>query len=99
MLGFGIGQAVCSAGSRHWGIGGTAWQIALMAAAGAVTVLAVLASLAVVRGTRDTEYDGTPPGGRWRFFALAGATANVLFLAIILNTGLMALHHFPCRQS
>ncbi len=99
VVGYGIGQAACSAGSRRWGIDGTAWQIALLAAAATVTVLAGAASLAVLRGTRDTEYDGTPPGGRRRFFAYAAVAANVLFLGIILNTGLVALHHFPCHQS
>jgi hypothetical protein len=99
VMGYGVGQAACSAGSRHWGIGGKAWQVALMAGAGAVAVLALVAAVVVLRATRDTEYDGTPPDGRRRFFAHAAAAANVVFLAIILNTGLVALHHFPCHQS
>jgi hypothetical protein len=99
VMGFGVGQAACSAGSRHWGIDGKAWQIALMAGAGIVALLALASALLVLRATRDTEYDGTPPGGRRRFFAYAGVAANVLFLAIIVNTGLVSLYHFPCHQS
>jgi hypothetical protein len=99
VLGYGIGQAACSPAGRGWGIGGGVWQAALLAAAAAVTLLALLASAFVIRQTRETDYDGTPPDGRRRFFAIASAMANVLFLAIILNTGIVALHHFPCRQS
>ena len=99
VMGFGVGQAACSAGSRHWGIDGKAWQVALMTGAGVVTLLALVSALLVLRATRDTEYDGTPPDGRRRFFAYAGVAANVLFLGIIVNTGLVALYHFPCHQS
>jgi hypothetical protein len=64
-----------------------------------VALLAAIASLVVVRATRDTGYEGTPPGGRRRFFALAATAANILFLAIILSTGIVSLYHLPCRQS
>jgi hypothetical protein len=99
VVGFGVGQAACSAAGSSWGIGGTTWQIALTAAAGLVALLAMIASVVVIRATRDSAYDGTPPSGRRRFFALAAAAGNVLFLAIILNTGIVSLYHFPCRQS
>ena len=99
VLGFGVGQAACSPAGARWGIGGTGWEIGLTAAAGSVTLLAALASLAVIRGTSETGYDGVPPAGRRRFFALAALAANGLFLAIILNTGIVSLSHFPCRQS
>jgi len=99
VVGYGIGQAQCSAAASAFGIAPKAWQAAACAAAALVAVLAEAAAVAVVRATRDTEYEGTPPGGRRRFFALASTAANLLFLAIILNTGLASLHHFPCRQS
>ena len=99
VMGFGVGEASCAAGSARWGINGKAWQIGLMAGAGVVALTALASALLVLRATRDTEYDGTPPGGRRRFFGHAGALADVLFLAIIVNTGLVALHHFPCVQS
>jgi hypothetical protein len=99
VLGYGFAQAACSPGGSRLGTGTTVPQLALTAAAGLVTVLAALAALAVVRATREGEYDGPPPTGRHRFFALAAVAANVLFLAIILNTGLLSVHEFPCRQS
>jgi hypothetical protein len=99
VTGYGVGQAACSAGSSRWGIGGKTWEIALMAGAGAVALLALVSAVLVLRATRDTDHEGTPPDGRRHFFAYAAVAANVLFLAIILNTGLVALHHFPCRQS
>jgi hypothetical protein len=99
VMGFGVGEASCAAGSARWGINGKAWQIGLMAGAGVVALAALASALVVLRATRDTAYDGTPPGGRRRFFGHAGVLADVLFLAIIVNTGLVALHHFPCHQS
>jgi hypothetical protein len=98
-VGYGIAQADCSPAAGRLGIDPKAWEAAAFAAAALVTVLAEAAALAVVRATRDTGYEGRPPAGRRRFFALASTAANVLFLAIILNTGLVSLHHFPCRQS
>jgi hypothetical protein len=99
VVGYGVGQGTCSPGGRDWGIGATVWEIALLTAAAVVTLLALAASVLVIRETRETEYDGTPPDGRRRFFAIAAAMGNVLFLAIILNTGIVSLSHFPCRQS
>ena len=99
VLGFGFAQAACSPGGSRLGTGTTVPQLALTAAAGLVAVLAALAALAVALATRGDDYDGPPPTGRRRFFALAAVAANVLFLAIILNTGLLSVYQFPCRQS
>jgi hypothetical protein len=99
VIGFGVGQAACAAAGRRWGIGTTAWEATATGIAAFITVLAAVSAFVIVRETRDTEYDGIPPGGRRRFFAIASAMANVLFLAIIVNTGIMAVYQFPCRQS
>jgi hypothetical protein len=99
VLGFGLAQAACSPGGSRLGTGTTVPQLALTASTGLVTVLATLAALAVAMATREGEYDGPPPTGRRRFFALAAVAANLLFLAIILNTGLLSVYQFPCRQS
>ena len=99
VVGFGTAQADCAPAGRLFGIDPKAWQIGAFVAAALVALAAEGASILVVRSTRETGYDGTPPSGRWRFFALASAAANVLFLAIILATGLGSLAQFPCRQS
>jgi hypothetical protein len=99
VVGFGIAQAECSQGGSRFGIDPKTWEAAAFAAAAFVVVLAEVAAIAVVRATRNSEYDGPPPTGRRRFFALASTAANVLFLAIVLETGLGSLHHFPCGQS
>jgi hypothetical protein len=99
VLGYGLAQSACSPGGSRLGVGTTVPQLALTAAAALVVVLAGLAALTVALATRGSAYDGASPDGRRRFFALASLAANVLFLAIVLNTGLLAVHHFPCRQS
>jgi hypothetical protein len=99
VAGFGLGQVECSAAGMRWGFAAGGWQAGLTIAAALVAVLAGLVALLVVRETRETSYDGTPPAGRRRFFALASVAANALFLALILNTGVISLFHFPCHQS
>ena len=97
VLGFGFAQSACSPAPSR--VGTTAPQLALTVGAAVVIVLAALAALAVAAATSGVGHDGAPPDGRRRFFALGALAANVLFLAIVLNTGLLATHHFTCRQS
>ena len=99
VLGFGLAQGACSTGGSRLGIGTAVPQLALTAGAALITVLAGVAALAVALATREGSHDGPPPIGRRRFLALGAVAANVLFLAIILNTGLLAAYQFPCRQS
>lgn len=99
VLGFGITEARCEAGSMRWGVGVDTWEIALMAAAGLVVLLAEAAAVGLYLATRDVAYDAPPPLGRRRFFVTASSLGNVLFLAIILMSGLAAVYHTPCRQS
>jgi hypothetical protein len=99
VLGYGLAQEACSPGGSRLGVGTTVPQLALTVGATVIVVLAALAALAVVVITGGTHYDGPPPDGRRRFFALGALAANLLFLAIVLNTGLQSVHHFPCRQS
>ena len=99
VLGFGFAQAACSPARSSLGVGTTVPQLALTAGAAAIIVLAALAAIAVTVSTGGLGYDGAPPDGRRRFFALGALAANLLFLAIVLNTGLLATQHFPCRQS
>ena len=99
VLGFGVAEARCDPGSMRWGIALDTWQIALMAGAGAVVLLAEAAAVGLYFATRDVAYDAEPPLGRRHFFVTASSLGNILFLAIILMSGLAAVHHPPCQQS
>jgi hypothetical protein len=98
IIGFGITQAECAVGGRHWGISNDVWQAALMGAAAFVVAGAALASVGVIVGTRSTSYDSEPPLSRMRFFAIAAVVANVIFLMIILLDGFASIYNVECRQ-
>ena len=53
----------------------------------------------VYYATRDVSYDDAAPLGRRHFFVTASSLGNVLFLMIILLSGIAAVEHVPCRQS
>jgi len=99
VLGQGVTEARCNVVNVHWGIALDTWQIALMVGASAVVLLAEAAAVLVYLATREVSYSGSPPLGRRRFFATASSLGNVLFLAMILMSGLAAVYHQPCRQS
>ncbi len=98
VLGYGITEAECGAGGLHWGIQNDVWQGALMAAAAACVVAAELAAISVIVATRRSSYESPPVPGRVRFFAIAAAAANVIFLMIILLDGFAAILNVTCRQ-
>ena len=56
------------------------------------------AALTVIVGTRRSSYESPPAPGRVRFFAIAAAAANVIFLMIILLDGFAAILNVTCRQ-
>jgi hypothetical protein len=99
VVGFGTAVADCAVGSRHWGIGLDVWELALLAAAATLVLVSEAAAIGVLRETRGVEYGDPAPWGRRHFFALAAAVGNVLFLAIILMTGLASVYHPECRQA
>jgi hypothetical protein len=97
LTGYWVTETRCRGGVR---VSNDAWQAALMAA-GVVCVLAAeAAAIAVLRRTRGASYaaDGAPLG-RIRFFAIAAAVANAVFLMIVLLSGLGALAGAVCRQA
>jgi hypothetical protein len=98
VLGFGVAVARCSTGGDY-GLGYDTWQIALIVIAGLFAALGEAAAVTVFRATRAVEYDGAPPDGRRHFFASAAVIGNVLFLMIILLSGIGLLAHSPCRQA
>ena len=99
LAGIGTSQAVCNPASGRWGIPHDAVQIGLMAFA-AVCVLAALgASALVFRETYDVEEQDAPPPGRVHFFAAASLGGNVIFLMIILLTGIATIVDRTCHQA
>jgi hypothetical protein len=99
VLGFGVTDAACSAGSARWGIDVHTWEIVLLAAGAGAALLAEAAALVLFLETRGTGEDDPPPKGRRHFFASAALVGNALFLAVILLSGLATLAHSPCTQS
>ena len=99
VLGFGVTQARCNPGGSRWGVAVDTWEISLMIAAGAVVIFAELCAVTLYLATRNVSYDDRPPLGRRHFFVAASSLGNVLFLMIILLSGIAAVDHVPCRQS
>ena len=99
VIGFGLTVARCGAAGVQWGIGLHTWEIVLMVIGAVVTLAAEAAALTVFLSTREVEEDGPPPLGRRHFFASAAALGNVLFLMIILLSGIGVIVHTPCQQA
>ncbi|HET8751276.1 MAG TPA: hypothetical protein VFM43_01970 [Gaiellaceae bacterium] len=108
VVGYGVGQARCTAGV-NWGIAFDTWQLAILAATAVLILISEAAAITVFLATREANFgDGPPEEGRWRgavpytrlhFFATAAMVANVLFLAIILMDGLASAFDSLCVQS
>lgn len=99
IVGFGATVARCSAAGAGWGIGLHTWEIVLTAAAAALALTAEIAAVTILVRTRGVDHSAEAPLGRRRFFAVAAALANVLFLCAILMSGLGVLTHAACRQA
>lgn len=97
VVGQGIGEALCNPGGSQWTISNSAWQLALTIAAGLIVVLSEVAAITVFRRTRNAGPD--PPASRQYFFSFAAMAGNVVFLAIVLLTGIGAAFHQPCVQA
>jgi hypothetical protein len=98
VIGYGITEAECGVGGLHWGVQNDVWQGALMAVSAALVVAAELAAITVIVATSSSSYESPPAPGRVRFFAIAAAVANVIFLMIILLDGFAAILNVTCRQ-
>ena len=99
VLGYGVTEARCNVGGSRWGVDVDTWEITLMIAAGAVVILAEVCAVTLYYATRDVSYDDQPPLGGRQFYVAASSLGNVLFLMIILLSGIAAVDHVPCRQS
>ena len=98
-LGYWVTQTGCSVPGRGWDVNQDVWGAVLMSVCLAVAAAAGLTSVAMFRGTRDSEDDDAPPGGRVHFLAAVGMTVTVLFVFIIIMTGLGILVLPNCHQS
>jgi hypothetical protein len=97
IVGFGITEATCdSAGFR---ISHDLWQALVAAAAAALVLAAQAAAVGVLLGTRETSYEAEAPAGRLRFFAIAAAAANAIFLTIIVLDTVASILDPACRQA
>jgi len=99
LVGLGVTSAECNAGGAGWGIDNDLWQGAILGVSALLVVAAGGAAAAVLVRTRGTSYEDPPAPGRIRFFAVAAAVANVIFLSIILLDGVASIVSVTCRQS
>lgn len=98
-LGFGLTQAACAVGGRHWGIAHDFWQGLLMGVTVVLILVSLGASLLVLRRSAGASYEDGPPEGRIRFFAIAAVPVNVLMLMIVLLDGIASIADQACRQA
>jgi hypothetical protein len=99
LIGYWVTQTSCSVPGQGWEVNVNAWGIVLMSAAFVVASGAGLTALAMFRGTADVDKEDAPPPGRVHFLAIVGMTVTVLFLFIIVMTGLGVVILPDCRQS
>lgn len=99
LAGIGASEAVCNPGSSRWNVPHDAVQLGLMLLAALVVSGALAASAVVFRATRDVEEQDPPPHGRLHFFAAASLAGNVIFLVIILLTGIGTIVDRTCHQA
>jgi hypothetical protein len=99
LTGWGVTEARCGAANFAWHLNNDAWQITMMAVGVTVALLAEAAAIVVFARTRELEHDDPPPWGRRNFFAAAAVIGNLLFVMIILLSGIGAIYHTGCRAA
>ncbi|HVS85587.1 MAG TPA: hypothetical protein VHD91_08140 [Gaiellaceae bacterium] len=110
VVGYGVGEAACSAGGLHWRLDYDRWQYVLGAVSCAVFALAEASAAVVFLRTRGEDVgDGPPENGRpweviarrsrWHFFATAALVTNLLFFTVPLLDSLGSVFSVLCRQS
>jgi hypothetical protein len=99
LLATGLSQARCNPASGRWGIPHDAVQIALMAFAAVCVLVALVAAVLVFRETYDVEEQDAPPLGRVHFFSAASIGGNVIFLMIIVLSGVGTIFNTTCHQA
>jgi len=100
VIGQAIAQAACSAANASWGVSNRAWQIVLLAVAGALILVSEAAAVAAFRATRTSDhYESPPPLGRAQLISIAAMTTNALYLVIVLLDGVASIADAQCRGS
>jgi hypothetical protein len=95
----GESQAVCNPASGRWGLPHDAIELGLMIFGAVVVAGALAASALVFRATFDVEEQDAAPLGRIHFFSAAAIAGNLIFLVIILETGIATIVDQACRQA
>jgi uncharacterized membrane protein len=96
-LGYWLAEAACSPTGGQWGIPLATWAIVVTALAAAVAIAAGFTSIWLYR--RHGDRHEPPPPGRVAFLAAVGMTLSVLFLVLILMTGVGVVTFRVCNQS
>jgi hypothetical protein len=99
LAGTGASQARCNPGSGRWGLPHDAIELGLMLFGVLVVGSALAASAIVFRQTQGVDDQDPPPDGRVHFFAAASLVGNVIFLVIILLTGIATIVNPTCHQA
>jgi hypothetical protein len=99
LAGTGESQAVCNPASGRWGLPHDAIELGLMIFGAVVVSAALAASAFVFRQTAGVAEEEAPPLGRIHFFSTAAMLGNLVFLVIILETGVATIVDQACRQS
>ena len=97
VVGFGLTVAACGAAGKGWDIHVDLWEAVLMALGIAFALVSEGAAIAILLETRSLDHSDPPPWGRRHFFAAAAAVGNVLFIAIMLMSGLGAIFNSGCQ--
>ena len=97
IVGFGVTVADCSVAGAGWNIDVDTWQIVLMAIGVSLAVVSEVAALLIFFETRALHHNDPPPWGRRHFFAAAAIWGNLLFIMIILLSGIGAIYNTPCQ--
>ena len=99
LAGTGVSIATCNPASARWGIPHDTVELGLLVFAAAVVASAEAAAIAVFRATRNVEESDPPPQGRLHFFAIGAMLGNLVFLVIIVLTGVATIVDRACHQA
>jgi hypothetical protein len=99
LAGVGTSVAICNPASSRFGIPYDTVQAALLGFGGSVVLVAEAAAVAVFRATRNVAEQDPPPQGRLHFFAIGAMLGNLVFLVIIVLSGVATIVDRACHQA